>query len=217
MEVLSISGVDELSEKLNSLSERFIVLFFHVEDSAECNLMNQVITELQNDDKNKNAAVIKINASKDVEICKKYKVTVIPTFVFINSKLLGSNVVDNLVGANGPLFSKQFEEQVGKLKELKDKLKKLIETAPIMLFMKGDRELPRCGFSKQVIALLDKHKISYETFDILGDFEVREGLKKYSNWPTYPQLYVKGELVGGLDILKDLEENGELEETLSLN
>ncbi|CAL1263253.1 unnamed protein product [Larinioides sclopetarius] len=117
MEVLSISGVDELSEKLNSLSERFIVLFFHVEDSAECNLMNQVITELQNDDKNKNAAVIKINASKDVEICKKYKVTVIPTFVFINSKLLGSNVVDNLVGANGPLFSKQFEEQVGKLKE----------------------------------------------------------------------------------------------------
>ncbi|GBN57849.1 Glutaredoxin 3 [Araneus ventricosus] len=175
--------------------------------------MSDIIAELQNDDKNKNAAVIKINASKDEEICKKYNVTDVPAFVFISSKLMGDNVVGNLVGANVPLFSKKFEENVEQLQKFKGKLENLINKAPIMLFMKGNRNTPRCGFSKQAIALLEDHKVSYETFDILEDFEVREGLKKYSNWPTYPQLYVKGELIGGLDILKELAESGELDQT----
>ncbi|XP_055931788.1 glutaredoxin-3-like [Argiope bruennichi] len=215
--MMEVTGTNELSEKLNSLSDYFTVLFFYVEDSAECNQMNDIITELQNDEKNKNAAVIKINASKNEEICKKYNVTDVPAFVFIGSKLMGGDVLDNLVGANVPLFSKKFEEHVEELQKFKDRLKYLINKAPVMLFMKGNRNAPRCGFSKQAIALLEDHKVDYETFDILDDFEVREGLKKFSNWPTYPQLYVKGELIGGLDILKELAENGELGEVLSSN
>ncbi|KFM66818.1 Glutaredoxin-3, partial [Stegodyphus mimosarum] len=81
--------------------------------------------------------------------------------------------------------------------------------------MKGSPSVPRCGFSKQVIALLDSHNAKYETFDILEDFDVREGLKKFSNWPTYPQLYINGELIGGLDILKELSLSGELDTLLS--
>jgi glutaredoxin-related protein len=101
--------------------------------------------------------------------------------------------------------------------------------------MKGDRNTPRCGFSRQLVEILNEtryqvkiadmkstfslffalfFRIAYDTFDILNDEEVRQGLKTYSNWPTYPQVYVKGELVGGLDIIKELRSSGDLLSTL---
>lgn len=73
---------------------------------------------------------------------------------------------------------------------------------------------PRCGFSRQLIDIMNGTGIPYETFDILTDEDVRQGLKTYSNWPTYPQVYVKGSLIGGLDIIKELISLGELEATL---
>lgn len=79
-----------------------------------------------------------------------------------------------------------------------------------MIFMKGDRTAPRCGFSKQLIQIINETGVAYETFDILADEEVRQGLKTYSDWPTYPQVYVNGELQGGLDIIKEMKTSGEL-------
>lgn len=79
-----------------------------------------------------------------------------------------------------------------------------------MLFMKGSPSQPKCGFSKKIVALLDEDKVKYSTFDILGDEDVRQGLKVYSNWPTFPQLYIRGELIGGLDIVQELKDSGEL-------
>lgn len=76
--------------------------------------------------------------------------------------------------------------------------------------MKGEPSAPRCGFSSKIVALLQEEKVKFGSFDILTDNSVREGLKSYSNWPTYPQLYINGKLVGGLDILKELKEEGEL-------
>ena len=76
--------------------------------------------------------------------------------------------------------------------------------------MKGEPAAPRCGFSSKIVALLNDEKVKFSSFDILTDNAVREGLKSYSNWPTYPQLYVQGKLVGGLDIVKELKEEGEL-------
>ena len=73
-----------------------------------------------------------------------------------------------------------------------------------MLFMKGIPTAPRCGFSRQAVELLETHKVPFGSFDILSDDTVRQGLKKHSNWPTYPQIYVHGELIGGLDILKEI-------------
>jgi Grx4 family monothiol glutaredoxin len=78
-----------------------------------------------------------------------------------------------------------------------------------MLFMKGTPLQPRCGFSRQVVDLFSQHNVTYGSFNILADEAVRAALKEYSNWPTYPQVYVDGELVGGLDILKELIESGE--------
>ncbi|KAK6009549.1 glutaredoxin, partial [Ostertagia ostertagi] len=72
-----------------------------------------------------------------------------------------------------------------------------------MLFMKGSPDNPKCGFSKQTVALLNEIGATFGSFDILSDEEVRQGLKTYSNWPTYPQLYLDGELIGGLDVIRE--------------
>ena len=107
-------------------------------------------------------------------------------------------------------------QEVDPKQKFKNYLTSLVNRSPVMVFMKGDPAVPRCGFSRQLIELLKKHEIKYETFDILQDEDVRQGLKEYSDWPTYPQIYSKGEFVGGLDILKQLEEAGELEATLKV-
>jgi len=98
--------------------------------------------------------------------------------------------------------------------ELDKRLKYLIERYPVVVFMKGTREEPQCGFSRRIIEILEKHTVSFETFDILKDEAVRQGLKEYSNWKTYPQLYVSGKLIGGVDIVSELAENEELEAIL---
>ena len=82
--------------------------------------------------------------------------------------------------------------------------------------MKGTPSLPQCGFSQRIVNLLKKYDgIKYDHFNIFEDNEIREGLKKYSNWPTYPQLYVNGQLIGGIDIVQELDEEGELLDTLN--
>lgn len=98
--------------------------------------------------------------------------------------------------------------------DLTKRLDKLINEAPVMVFMKGTPESPCCGFSRTLVEILRKAGITYKSFNILADEEVRQGLKKHSNWPTYPQVYVKGSLVGGLDIIKELDEADELVSTL---
>ena len=87
---------------------------------------------------------------------------------------------------------------------LNERLQKLINAAPVMLFMKGTPAAPQCGFSRQVVGLLRERNVRYGFFNILADDDVRQGLKEFSNWPTYPQLYLKGELIGGLDIVSIL-------------
>ena len=99
--------------------------------------------------------------------------------------------------------------------EITAKIETLLKQSDVMLFMKGNKAQPMCGFSAQVVNLLNKNKTSYETFDILADWDIREGLKEYSHWPTFPQLYVKGELFGGCDIVMDLDRKGELAKILN--
>jgi monothiol glutaredoxin len=92
----------------------------------------------------------------------------------------------------------------------------LVHKNPVMLFMKGDRRQPQCGFSNQVVQILDQLVPEYATCDVLADPEIRNGIKAYSNWPTIPQLYVRGEFIGGCDIVKELFASGELFEKLGV-
>ena len=90
------------------------------------------------------------------------------------------------------------------VQSLEDRLKSLINASPVVLFMKGAPGAERCGFSRTMVGMLQGAGVDFGTFDILQDEEVRQGLKTFSNWPTYPQLYVKGELIGGKRLLSPL-------------
>lgn len=89
-----------------------------------------------------------------------------------------------------------------------------IQANDVFLFMKGTPDAPQCGFSAQVVQLLNLHGVNYGSRNVLDDWDIREGVKKFTNWPTIPQLYVKGKFVGGCDIIMDLERKGKLAETL---
>jgi monothiol glutaredoxin len=93
-----------------------------------------------------------------------------------------------------------------------DRISKSVKDTDIVLFMKGTALFPQCGFSSRAVAILDHLGATYETVDVLQDPEVRQGIKEYSDWPTIPQLYIKGEFVGGSDIMMEMFENGELKE-----
>jgi len=98
----------------------------------------------------------------------------------------------------------------------RSKIELLINSNPIFVFMKGNKLMPQCGFSNNVVQILNSLGMSFETFDVLSDMEIREGIKEYSNWPTIPQVFVKGEFIGGSDILISMYNSGELREKLEI-
>ena len=99
--------------------------------------------------------------------------------------------------------------------DVNQRIERLVGKSDIVLFMKGSALFPQCGFSSRAIAILDHLGVSYETVDVLQDQEVRNGIKAYSDWPTVPQLYVKGEFVGGSDIMMEMFESGELKQLVA--
>ena len=100
--------------------------------------------------------------------------------------------------------------------QTKERIQTLIQSSPIFVFMKGTKLMPQCGFSNNVVQILNALGMSFETFDVLSDMEIRQRIKDYSEWPTIPQVYVKGEFMGGSDILIEMYNNGELKEKLEI-
>ncbi|KAG5333679.1 GLRX3 protein, partial [Acromyrmex charruanus] len=163
----------------------------------------------------------KIEAENVPEVSLKSGIAAVPTVLLLRN----SNVISRIDGVNISALTEKIKHHLNnedapllnttKAKEsLDDRLKKLVNQASCMLFMKGNPANPRCGFSRTIVSILDSYKTDYKSFDILQDNDVREGLKKFSNWPTYPQLYLNGDLIGGLDIVKEMNELGELESIL---
>lgn len=136
--------------------------------------------------------------------------------LYIKGELIGGSDIVLEMQKSGEL-SKVLAEKgiISQGQTLEDRLKKLLTSSPVMLFMKGTPDAPRCGFSSKVVNALKEEGVKFGSFDILADEEVRQGLKTFSNWPTFPQLYYKGELVGGCDIVMELRGNSELKSTLS--
>ncbi len=99
--------------------------------------------------------------------------------------------------------------------DTQEKIKQTVTSNPVVLYMKGNPKFPQCGFSNLATQILDACGAKYTTVDVLQDQEIREGIKQYANWPTIPQLYVKGEFVGGSDIMRAMYENGELQTLLA--
>ena len=100
--------------------------------------------------------------------------------------------------------------------QTKARIEGLIQSSPIFVFMKGTKLMPQCGFSNNVVQILNAMGMTFETFDVLSDMEIRQGIKEFSEWPTIPQVYVKGEFIGGSDILIEMYNSGELKEKLEI-
>ena len=99
--------------------------------------------------------------------------------------------------------------------KINKKIDEMIESDDVVLFMKGTPDFPQCGFSANVVGILNHLGIDFKSYNVLEDMELREGIKKYSEWPTIPQIYIKKEFIGGFDILKELLENGEISDLLN--
>lgn len=213
---------DELAEKHGS---GLLLAYFWTTWSDQCQQMTQVVEELSKE--LPQVLCVKVEAESVPEISLRYEVTAVPTFIFIKNK----QKIHRVDGAKAAELTKKVRHHADmnaspppplpvlsdKPKEdLNTRLKNLISSSSCMLFMKGTPTEPKCGFSRQIVEILNKRNIDYATFDILEDNEVRQGLKKYSDWPTYPQLYHDGELMGGLDIVKEMDEAGEIESTLPI-
>lgn len=215
--LVEVTSQQQLEELFGKAGKCLTVLHFQAAWAPQCVQMNEVMAELAKE--HTHVTFVKLEAEAVPEVSEKYGISSVPTFLFFKA----GEKIDSLDGAHALELTKKVQRlavsggQTGADEnsgtDLNQRLKKLINTAPCMLFMKGTSQEPRCGFSRQIVALLKQHNIQFSTFDILSDEEVRQGLKTYSNWPTYPQVYVNGELVGGLDIVKELAESGELENT----
>ncbi|KAF8387367.1 glrx-3 [Pristionchus pacificus] len=185
------------------------LVHFFAEWAPQCKQLNTVIEDLASELGSSFTASY-IDAEKVAEASLKAKIKAAPTVVFYRN---GSEVgrLDGFKPAElRTLIVKYSSGVTGAAVEtapsgqsLTDRLKALINKESLMLFMKGDPSAPKCGFSRTIVGMLNEHSIAFGSFDILSDEDVRQGLKEYSNWPTYPQLYLNGELLGGLDVVRE--------------
>ncbi|BAY14458.1 glutaredoxin-like protein [Nostoc sp. HK-01] len=100
--------------------------------------------------------------------------------------------------------------------ELQEKIDNLVKENKILVFMKGTKLMPQCGFSNNVVQILNTLGVPFETIDVLADSEIRQGIKEYSEWPTIPQVYIDGKFIGGSDILIELYQKGQLQELVEV-
>ena len=100
--------------------------------------------------------------------------------------------------------------------QLKSRIETLVASSPVFIFMKGSKLMPQCGFSNNVVQIFHSLGVPFETFDVLSDMEIRQGIKEFSNWTTIPQVYLNGEFLGGSDIMIEMYNSGELRETVTV-
>ncbi|NEP59742.1 MAG: Grx4 family monothiol glutaredoxin [Symploca sp. SIO2G7] len=100
--------------------------------------------------------------------------------------------------------------------ELQKQINELIKSNKILVFMKGSKLMPQCGFSNNVVQIFNSLGVPYETVDVLENYDIRQGIKEYSKWPTIPQVYINGEFVGGSDVMIELYQKGELEQIVEI-
>jgi len=228
-----IQSVDEFKSRMAADLERVSVLNFWASWADPCKTMNQVFQELAK--KYSKVLFLQIEAESLEDITDSFDIESVPAFILLR----GHTLLDRITGADAvklanalalhadsaqkplshtdqkpaaPTFTQEKEETP---EELTARLNGLINKDKVMLFMKGSPDQPQCGFSRQIVALLREENVKFDSFDILKDENIRQGLKKLNSWPTYPQLIIGGEFVGGLDVVKELRESGELREVLA--
>lgn len=228
--IIDITSIPQWEQVLASTpATTLVIVSFHAPWAAPCAQMATVLSTLASEypvTEPPTTKWVSINAEDLSDISETYDVTAVPFLVLLrdgkvvetvsgssavkvrtaietNAKQSATepaaNVTSNDMGVDNAPAEEDDPEK--KKKELFKRLADLVKAAPVMLFMKGTPSSPQCGFSRQMVGLLRENSVKYGFFNILADDEVRQGLKEYADWPTYPQLWIDGELVGGLDIV----------------
>jgi Grx4 family monothiol glutaredoxin len=199
--------------------------------------MNEVVRELAK--KYDNLLVLQVEADVQSDVAESFEIEAVPSFLILR----GHTLLSRINGADAPglinsvavhaqrpsvnplskttaspaprTYSDSSMPEQGEAEELNVRLNRLMNQSKVVLFMKGEPDAPRCGFSRRTVALLREKKVEFSHFDILSDESVRQGLKVLNDWPTFPQLIINGEFVGGLDVVTEMDANGELAELLA--
>ncbi|CAF1178907.1 unnamed protein product [Adineta steineri] len=225
-EIHQIGSPKEFDEYINlpTIINKLLLVHIELEQIPVCKTLNEALLPITRDPEFMQQLVIcRLNADHFYDLLNAHNVNAAPTILFFHR----TKVIDRVDGFNQSDVLKKIKFHINTIGvvqsteiksehdspsiQVENKIKQLLDSSSIILFMKGTPASPQCGFSRQACHLLDEHKIKYDYFDVLADQNVREQLKKYSNWTTYPQLYVGGELIGGLDIMKQMIENGDFE------
>ncbi|KAL8284079.1 hypothetical protein RQP46_005192 [Phenoliferia psychrophenolica] len=238
-----VNSPEHLQELLSVDLSRVSLLYFRADWAEPCTQMDAVTTELAK--RWPSVLFLSIEAESLPDISESFEVDAVPYFILLRghtllTRLSGaqpsvlSAALTSHASKPAPLSSTSQkpkglsttydgadlgEEEADENDESEEELVKrcgeLMVKSDVVLFMKGDKETPRCGFSQKIIGILDREQVEFTTFDILSDDGVRQKLKEINTWPTFPQLIIKGEFVGGLDVVSEMVENGELKEMLA--
>ncbi|KGO58372.1 hypothetical protein PEX2_068820 [Penicillium expansum] len=221
-----ITSEADFSSHLSSLSpSALVVLYFHTPWAAPCAQMGAVLSALASQypaTTPPSISFVSINAEELPDISEEYDVSAVPFVVFVTlssatlaaemlpvppvrwkapvtaSQPPAADAANATAVASAPALTPEQSREA-----LFARLEQLVKAASVMLFMKGTPSSPQCGFSRQLVGILRERSVKYGFFNILADEDVRQGLKEYAEWPTFPQLWVNGELVGGLDIVRE--------------
>jgi Grx4 family monothiol glutaredoxin len=204
--------IGKISKELKEI-RNLSVINFYAEWYEACKSMNDVFKELSVQFPSLVYYSLPVEENEDLAL--ELEIDSVPTFVFIKD----GKVLKKIEGADAPKL-KESVEYYSKItvndnqvrQENSRNLKSLVNSQKLMIFIKGTPQEPRCGFSSRLLQILKDLNLTFGSFDVLQDDSVRQGLKEFSNWPTYPQIYVKGEFIGGLDILEELVKSGEFQE-----
>lgn len=229
--VHTITSPAHFQELLSTDLSRVSLLNFWAPWAEPCTQMNEEVTKHAKE--HPNLLVLNIEAEEQADIAESFEIASVPTFIVLR----GHTLLARIEGADttkltseitnytrttpkalsytdkSPAAPPPAEKQETK-EERDERLRGLMTQERVMLFMKGSPDVPRCGFSRQTVALLRERGVEFGYFDILTDETVRSGLKELNNWPTFPQLIVDGEFVGGLDILREMVKNDEFDEVV---
>jgi len=239
-----VTSPDELKSLLSQDLQRVSLLSFWAPmEGNPCEQTNKVVVALS--EQHKNILVLSIQAVEQEEIADSFDVESVPTFIILRGHTLLEKIVGADAAKLTASISKHARQPTEALsktdkapaappattdtttlspakaegeetpEELEARLRKLMNQSKVVAFIKGSPDAPRCGFSRKVVALLRDEKIDFTHFDILTDESVRQGLKALNDWPTFPQIIVNGELIGGLDVVQEMAESGELQEAIT--
>jgi Grx4 family monothiol glutaredoxin len=219
-DVPQIPTQKDFDEYIKSNDNKLLLIHIELEHISVCKTVNEALLAISRDDEfNQRLIIYRLNADHFHDFLTLQNVTAVPTvLMYYRAKL-----IDRVDGFNQSDLLKKIKIHITKVDittpnkiehtdiNVENQIKHLLQSSSIILFMKGTPTDPQCGFSRQACHILEEHRIKYDYFDVLSDQNIREQLKKYSNWNTYPQLYLDGELIGGLDIMKQMIENGEFQ------